>query len=133
MIRVVLTATNVQFGTDLGDEFFLEVFNGLDLSVAGVIDFAQTSLLSDLELFALQGDSVVLATLSFDAIGVGISSLDFVQDIVGGSNFSALTLDNVGTGSVTVNDVAVIPIPGAALLMLTGLFGIGVASRKRKI
>jgi hypothetical protein len=125
----LLMATDVQFGTDLGDEFFFEVFNGFSLATAGVVDFAQLSILSDPVLDAMQGDSVLLATMSFDAIGVGLSSLMLDSDVIGlNATILGLTLS---PGSVRVIDVAVIPLPGAALLMLTGLLGIGVASRKR--
>lgn len=135
-----LTATDVQFGSDLGDELFFEVFNDFDLSVAGVVDFAQLSLLSDDFLAGIQGDSVTLATISFDSIGVGVASLLFIPDAVAGvtgqdvkgRDFLQLDLDEVGAGSVTINDIAVIPLPGAALLMLTGLLGVGFASRKRQ-
>ena len=75
----ILSATDVTFGTFLGDEFFFEVFNDFDLSVPGVVDFAQLSLLSDFELAALQPDSFVASGDRVrQAIGdLGTSSLDF--------------------------------------------------------
>ena len=73
----VLNATGVAFGLSLGDESFFEVFNDVIFS-SGRIDFSAVSFLSDTELLGLQpDDSFTLATLSFDAIGAGFSSLMF--------------------------------------------------------
>jgi hypothetical protein len=126
-----LTATGVVFNPVLGDEFFFEAFYGADTSTAGVVDFAGLSLLSDAGLAAIQlGDSVVIATLSFLAIGIGDSNLSFglapPGDDVKGLNAGRLPIGSLGEASISV-----VPIPGAALLMLTGLLGIGFASRKR--
>lgn len=136
---LVLSATDFQFTTNLGslDPFDFEVFFADSFITPGRIDFAELSVLSDAELDSRQGDSVVLGTMTFEAIAVGVSSLVFDAstfpgiDIKGREALRLLNLD-VGDGSVTVNDVAVIPLPGAAIFMLTGLLGIGVASRKRK-
>ena len=136
---LVLSATDFQFTTNLGslDPFDFEIFFADSFITPGRIDFAELSLLSDAELDSRQGDSVVLGTMTFEAIAVGVSSLIFDPntfpgiDIKGRDALRLLNLD-VGDGSVTVNAVAVIPLPGAAILMLTGLLGIGVASRKRK-
>jgi hypothetical protein len=123
----VLAATDVLFTTALGDELafpFPEVFNGSDLSVAGVVDLAQLSILSDDELSALQGgDTVTVATLAFDAVGAGTSDLGFVFDAlndVKGRDGAVLPLD-VSGASVTVGTPETpIPEPGAAALFALG-------------
>jgi len=120
----VLDASGVLFSTALGDEFFFEVFNDFDLSTAGVVDLAQLSLLSDAELLALQGgDSVAVATLFVDAIGVGTTELDFVFDAlndVKGSNGAILPV-LAGSGSISVGVAgAPIPEPSATLLFAVG-------------
>ena len=103
-----------------------EVFNDSVLSSPGLIDFAQLSLLSDASLLALQGgDNVVLATLSFDAVGGGTSSLDFsfagFNEIVG-SNAGILSVD-AESAAVTVGAPAatIIPEPTGAVLFLVGV------------
>jgi hypothetical protein len=123
----VLSATGVTFGLLLGDELLFEVLNASDVSVPGLVDFAQVSLLSDAELAALQSDPFTLATLEFDAIGVGTSPLvfDAFNDITGRN---ALVLDvDPESGSVTV-----IPEPHSALVFALGAFVVGTAvARKR--
>jgi hypothetical protein len=123
----ILLATDVTFGSLLGDESFFEVFNDFDLSAPGVVDFAQLSLLSDFELMSMQPDSFVLAAIEFQAIGAGTSSLDFVEplDIVG-LGASIIDVDPV-SGSVTP-----IPEPHAALVFAFGALLVGTAiARKR--
>ena len=46
----------------------------------GLVDLAEVSLESDLDLAALQGNSVTLATLAFNAIGTGTGTFNFVFD-----------------------------------------------------
>lgn len=88
----ILQATGGTYGSALGgggaNSFqFAPSFGG------GLIDFAESSFLLDAQLDALQGDSVTLATLSFQAIAPGISSLQFVQDVF---FFLTGTLDQLG-------------------------------------
>jgi hypothetical protein len=104
------------------------------LAALGAGDFAQLSLLSDFELASMQLDSFTLATLEFQAIGLGTSSLDFVFDAfndIKGLGAGALDVDPV-SGSVTVSDPA-IPEPSAALVFALGMLIVGAATRSRKI
>ena len=114
----VLAATSVSFGLLLGDEFLFEVFNDFDLSTPGLVDLAQLSLLSDAALLLLQGgNSVVIGSIEFDAIGVGSSPLEFVFDssnTVVGSGGLPLDL------TVVAGSASVVPEPSAALM-----FGVG--------
>ena len=131
----VINATGVAFGSSLGDESFLDVYNDAIFS-SGRIDFAALSLLSNTQLLGLQpNDSFTLATLSFDAIGLGISSLTFDPvefpgvDVKGYNVFIPFDLStSTGQGSVTV-----VPVPGALFLMITGLLSLGIAGRKKII
>ncbi len=126
----ILTATDVVFGPLLGDEFFFEVFNDFDLSGSGVVDFAQLSLLSDFELASMQPDAFVLATIEFDAIGEGTSSLDFVAPLeIRGLGGSTLDVDPA-SGSVTVP--APIPEPITMLAVGLSITGLGGYIRKRR-
>lgn len=117
----LLAATGVTFTTALGEELFFEAFNDFDLTVAGVVDLAQLSLLSDAELAAIQpGDRITVATLVFDTLATGTSQLGFVFDAfndVKGSNGAVLPL-TVQTASIRVS--APVPEPSSALLFLVG-------------
>lgn len=135
----VLDATSVTFGAFLDPLGIGLSFQDIDLSVPGVIDIAELSLYFDFELEALQPDSFTLATLSFDAIGAGASSLLFDQnslplpgffDVKG---YGGLLLDvSAEQGSVTVVS-STVPEPGILLLMLSGLLSLGIAGRIKTI
>jgi len=130
----VLSATGVTFGSSLGDALFFEVFEAFDVSVPGLIDLAQLSLLPDELLFAMHGGSdVFLATILFDTLSTGVSSLDFVFDAFNDvKGFDAAVLPVTGTpGLVTVEaPVAVSNAPVSALL-LTGLALLALRHRRR--
>ena len=125
----VLSATGISFGQMLGDESWWEVFNDADLSVAGLVDFAQLSLLSDAELAILQPDSFTLATLGFQATGPGTASLDFRFDAfndITGLNAGVLDLDPAS------GIVQVIPEPHSALAFALGAFLVGTAIARKQ-
>ncbi len=69
-----------------------------------------------------------LATLNFNVIGVGLSTLMF-SDVLFLSSLGADLLPQVQNGSV--NAVAVIPEPGPAALLLAGLAGLAAWRRVR--
>ena len=82
----VLNATGVSFGALLGantstdffdfssDAFIVSV---LSLGPPGRVDFAESSWLTNADLLSMQpDDNFTLATLSFEAIGVGVRSLN---------------------------------------------------------
>jgi len=110
----VLAPVGVVFTTALGDDLLFEVLNASDLSAPGVVDMAQLSLLGDDALFALQGgDTVTVATLSFQAVGAGTTELGFVFDAVNdvkGRDAAILSLDATGASAT----VAAIPEPSGA-------------------
>lgn len=133
----VLNATGVTFGTSLGDEFFFEVFNFPPVFLSGGVDFAAVSYLFDFELLGLQpNDNFTLATLSFDAIGAGVSSLMFDPVAFPGVDVKGLDANRLDLstlqGTVTVVSTAV-PEPGILLLMLSGLLSLGIAGRIKTI
>ncbi len=131
----IVAATGVVFTTSLGDEFLFEVLNDFDVSIPGVVDLAQLSFLLDAELFAIQGgDSVVLASIVFEAIGVGSTALDFVLDDVNdikGRLGEILPIDPMA-GLIRVQGLGpAIPEPSAATLFLVGA-AISAASVRRR-
>jgi hypothetical protein len=136
----ILHATSISFGSALGladvDTFTSSLFS------SGRIDFANVSLLFNDQLAALQGDSVLLASLTFDAIGIGTSTLIFDEltapgiDLVGSDPFTRLPIDTVGGALLTVGERPTsVPEPGSFLLFGIGLLRIGLlgaaAARKR--
>jgi hypothetical protein len=132
----ILSATAVSFGQYL-DDLFVPGFSFQDaiLTTPGIVDFAELSLLSDQELATQQPDSFLLASLSFQAVGVGISQLLFVSDPVGGidvkgRNYSPLTVDVTGT-QVTVSPAASVPEPNTFLLMLIALIALPLIKKNR--
>jgi hypothetical protein len=55
----VVSATGVSFSGMLGDPLFFEAFQDSDLSVAGLVDLAELSLLSDAALLFVAGGVLV--------------------------------------------------------------------------
>ncbi len=126
----VLTATGVTLGLFLGSDpscFDLPLPPcSFTLTTPGVVNLAEVSLLGDAELADLQSDSVILATLLFDALAEGMSTLDFLSfdelgiDVTGRAidlEPQRLQFSDVGTGTVTVG----VPEPGTLWLLVTGL------------
>jgi hypothetical protein len=123
-----LNATGVTFGPLLGDPFLFEAVEDFDLSISGVVDFAELSLLFDFELDAIQPDTFTLATLTFDAIAVGTSSLDFIWN---GSNYIIGRNGLVLNISSTPGSVSAVPEPATILLVGSGLIGFAGFGRKK--
>ena len=137
----ILSATGATFGSSLGFSF-----SSSDLAYdTGEVLISELSLSPDDELAALQPDSFVLATLSFDATGQGTSSLEFLDYIQFGTNFGIdvkgrsvgyvpqvlnLTADS---GSIQVDGgPPAIPEPGAVFLLGSGLFFCGLKARRKR-
>jgi hypothetical protein len=126
----VLQATSVVFGVHLGAPASFEALTDFDLATSGTVDFAELSLLDAAQLAALQTGSFALATLQFDVVGGGVSTLKFRFD---GDNLlygpTAEALDVVARdGSV----VAVVPEPTAALLFAVGFGLVGLHLRRAR-
>jgi hypothetical protein len=125
----VLAATTVSFGQYLNLSNMLDSFQDVILTNPGIIDFAEVSLLFNNELAAQQPDSFLLASLSFKAIGAGISKLLFVPDPVFGIDVKGsdpllpLTVDVTGA-QVAVNPAVSVPEPSTLLLMLIALIAL---------
>ena len=76
----IVTFASIDFGTHLGDPSFFEAFTIVGTTAAGVVDFAEVSLLFDFELDALQPSSFTLATLTFTGKSEGSSLLEVTRD-----------------------------------------------------
>jgi hypothetical protein len=117
----ILLAASVTLAPFLGD-----AIQGVDISTPGLIDLFVISLLSPVELDALQPESFVLATLSFDTIALGTSALALTQ-VVAGDAVGADLGAAAGAGSITVTGSgAPVPEPSLTGLLLTGALGLAL-------
>jgi hypothetical protein len=128
----IVVATGVTFYTSLGGPE--EWFYGAVLEV-GLVDLWEVSLLSDVELQGLQGDSVVLASLTFVALAAGTTAIAFVPDLVFGIDVKGLNAEilalEASEGSITVEG-SQIPEPGTALLLACGLARLALSRHRRR-
>ncbi|WP_297820765.1 cohesin domain-containing protein [uncultured Paraglaciecola sp.] len=131
----ILNATAVSFGSYLDDALGLS-FQDAEFTL-GRIDFSELSFLGDSELQAIQVDSFTLATLSFEALAAGVSSLFFDPNtlpgvyVIGLDPSTSLDLSaSIGTGDVRVAAVKVAE-PSILFVMITGWLGFAITQRKR--
>jgi hypothetical protein len=131
----VLGFSSVVFGDPvLGNQLDLFGFGSVQDFVpgSGVVNILEISEDFPLDLIDLQAPSFTLASLTFDILGAGVSP--FAIDILDlGDELGELLLADVSDGSVTVSSdqAAPVPEPATILLMVSGLFGMGVFGRKK--
>jgi hypothetical protein len=129
--NAIVDATGVTFGPHLGDESQSEVINNV-IDSPGRIDFAATSLLSDGDLYLMQPDPMVIATLSFVALAPGTTPLIFDPTtppgiLLVGFMATPIDLDLITAlpGEITVRERVPTPEPSTLLLGLVGLLAAG--------
>ena len=135
----ILDFTSATFGDPfLGDQLDLgdpdDNPMSIDVSVGGLVRVSEFSW-DSAALNSSQAGTFILASLSFEAVGLGTSPLEMVTNTMYGvlydSQFgdSLVELSASDTGSVTV-----IPLPGAVLLGALGLgSAAGLLRRKRQL
>jgi hypothetical protein len=126
----LLSFNNVSFGdSSLGDQLDvlgLRSVTSYDGSVSGLVNLLELSLDTASDLDAFQADSFSLATLSFNAVGIGTSPLDIVINSLGDAEGNPLT------ATITPGTVSVIPLPPALPLLGSGLAVLILMRRERK-
>jgi MYXO-CTERM domain-containing protein len=131
----IVTAIGVTFSTFLGGP--ADAFEEFANPSPGVIDFLSVSAITDdNELFALQmGGPVLLATLSFQALAAGTTSLifdpdDFLGIVITGRDAGALEVA-ADTGEIIVREPTQTPEPSTLWLGLVGLLAARELRRRR--
>jgi len=110
----------VNFGSALGDPSLFEALTDVNTATPGIVEFAETSLLSTAQLLALQPQSgFLLATLPFNAIGTGTAQFSFTNGL----------LADAATGNALP---VAIPEPQTLGLLLLGLGALGLARTRRQ-
>ena len=125
----VLGLSGVSFGDPvLGDQLDLFGFGsitGVDDTVPGIVGVFEISLDLASDLDTLQAGSFTLATLSFDALAIGSSSVTPVVDALADSMGSRLT------AQASSGFVGVVPEPGSWTLFLVGAVIVGYGCRAK--
>ena len=125
----ILSFTGASFGNQL-DLFGLGSINGA-FDLGGVLDIFEISLDLPADLDLLQADAFTLATLSFDALSVGMSALTLSIDELADSLGDPLVPSQVLGAIVTVRQPVIpVPEPGTLALFVVGLAGLTVLQRR---
>lgn len=120
---LVLSFTGASFGSQL-DLFGLGNLRDVTPGV-GSVNIFELSYDSPFDLDTLQADTFVLATLTFNALGSGVSPLLISANALGDSNGDSLAADLVAT------NISAVPEPETQLLMVIGIGMIALAMKRR--
>ncbi|MDA8140843.1 MAG: cohesin domain-containing protein [Desulfobacteraceae bacterium] len=130
----LLLATGVTFGPYLDDLLFPGFAFQEAILASGLIDLAELSILSDDELALQQGDSLVLATLHFNALALGTSPLTFTFDDendIKGRKALELYVEALGADVTVTAATQPVPEPSTLLMLGFSLLIPGCIARRR--
>jgi len=126
----ILAFSSFDFGVGLGGGF-PDSFQDFDDRIAGVLNIAELSLVSDLS--GLQnGSPFLLGSIFFDTLAAGTSTIVFGEIMLTDDGLDTLPVTPIN-GAVTVNNPPVsVPEPSTLALILIGLFAIATTRRPRR-
>lgn len=131
----ILSFNSVSFGDPiLGDQLDLEGLgstSGFSSLSNSIVNVFEVSVDQPNTLNLLQADSFILATLTFNSLGIGISPLTISNIILGDADGAPLTAA-LGDGSIIVIPQSSTSVPEpSSLLMYVSLFGFCCLKKKR--
>ena len=124
----ILDFNSVAFGDPLlGDQLDLLGFGSITFFTPGLgsVNLFELSLDDLFTLDSMQAGSFTLATLTFNTLAVGTSSLDISINSLGDASGFSLDAD-LQSGSISP-----VPEPASILLLTSGIIGMGLFGRKR--
>lgn len=128
----ILSFSSAAFGDPiLGDQLDLLLLGSMVMETPSVgnINLFELSFDDPDVLDTLQAGEFTLATVQFDAIGIGDSPLELFVNSLGDSFGEPLATDPAEPGNISVSEV---PEPGTILLLGTGFGLIGMLALRRK-
>lgn len=124
----ILSLSSVVFGNQV-DIFGFGQSDQFVIFESGGVNIFELSYDDPFDLEDLQPSSFILATLSFNTIGYGTSSMDITNIILSDEWAEPLFADTTTSGRINVTHAAV-PEPSIFFLVVSGLIGMGCLRRK---
>lgn len=119
----ILSFTNMVLGDQL-DVFGFGSVSAVDSSVTGVVNLYELSLDLPSDLNAFQLPAFILATFSFDTVGIGMSALSLTVNALGDANGDPLMASVQGASIKVKSQPTTVPEPATLSLFILGLLGL---------